>query len=257
MLATFKNAHHGKKIAVLGSGPSVKLFSRKEDAVIGVNGAAKLLEPGDYFLSGDKRAHLRSWFLELRDGIACMLKPHAAMYSARFYPDEKIRAGLIAFYEGYMAQHPEEVHVSDDGFRAIRRGNAVVDCFIENFPLPAQPHAIIRKYDPDQSLSKDMDALINGGSSACEAMQVAFVMGAKSIHLYGVQFNNDAIGDPNSHTGTNYFYVPNKGEEGRTKDSQLQVMDGLIAKAMELGTNVYSYGFTRLQNPVKLMPESA
>jgi len=65
MINKLRDMYLGKSIAVLGSAPSIKLFQRLEDIIIGVNGAGKLLQKSDYFLSADQAAHKRSWFLEL------------------------------------------------------------------------------------------------------------------------------------------------------------------------------------------------
>ena len=251
MLAQVRGIHHGKSIAVLGSGPSVHLFRRKEDVVIGVNGAGSLLQKGDYLFSQDERAYMRSWFLDLPCGIACVLKPTAAMYSEWFYPDETVRKRLIGFFEDYMRKNPSEVYVKEDGFRVVKPGNPIIDAFQAAFPLPQPPHLILRKLVYEQEISRDMNALIKKGTSACGATQLAYVMGADSIHLYGVQFTNDAAGNPNSYTGANYFYCPKEGEKGRTTSEQMEIMDGIIATIIGLGTPVYSYGYTRLQNTIK------
>ena len=99
MINKLRQLNKDKSIAILGSAPSVKLFERKEDVTIGVNGAGQLLRGSDIFVSGDERAHTRSWFLDLPDSITCILRPQAAIYSSRFYPDYNTRSKFISFYE--------------------------------------------------------------------------------------------------------------------------------------------------------------
>ncbi|MFA4982903.1 MAG: hypothetical protein WC588_01675 [Candidatus Micrarchaeia archaeon] len=251
MLAHVRNIHAGKSFAVLGSGPSVSLFQRKEDVVIGVNGAGQLLRSGDYLFSQDERACMRSWFTTLAPEVTCVLKATAAMRSERLYPDREIREGLIGIFESYVKSHPSEVRLNDDGFKTIRPGNPVIDAFQELFPIPKPPHMIVR-FVNEQSISREMGSLIKKGTSACGAMQLAYVMGASEIHLYGVQFTNDAKGIPTSYSGTNYFYVPKPGEEGRTMEEQRIDMDGIASRISCLGAKVYSHGFTRLKNTIKM-----
>ncbi len=237
---------------MLGSGPSVSLFQRKEDVVIGVNGAASLLKPKDYLLSGDERAHLRDWFKRLPKGVVPILKPHSAMYCETFYPNQALRERLIRIYVGYMDSHPERVHVADDGFRSVYAGDPVMDGFFAGFPLPAPPNAIVRKVSFDCPVGRDSDRLVTGATSAAMAMHLAVVMGASEIHLYGVQFTNEASGKPTAFNGTNYFYVPKPGEAGRTTANQMERMDVAVMQASQAGVPVYSHGFTRLQNTIEI-----
>ena len=101
--------YEGKSIAILGSAPSLlDYFKREQEVVIGVNGASQVLRGGDIFLSADEIAFFRSWFRVL-DGVMCIVRPHSAIYSSKFYPDEEVRSKLVEKWENYMDKHLDDV----------------------------------------------------------------------------------------------------------------------------------------------------
>lgn len=252
MLDKIRGGYAGAVFAVLGSGPSiVDTFdndSRLEDVVIGVNGAGKLLKPNDYFLSGDQTAHTRSWFRELSNGVRCILAATAAIYSPFFYPDDSLRHRLIGTYEGYMDEHPEAVvWKTGQNLRCVLPGDDYIDTFFYQMPDCVEPHIIMKNLTTGEQISRDQRKINYGGTSACMALQIAHVMGAIEVHLYGVEFSNYAV----NYSGSNYFYEAREGEKGMTTESMLTYMDGVIEKVIKQGTLVVSHGPTRLKNSLK------
>ncbi|MBR9683744.1 hypothetical protein GOV03_04355 [Candidatus Woesearchaeota archaeon] len=252
MLDQLKDLYHNKSIAVLGSAPSVKLFNHQEHRAIGVNGAGCLLTDNDFFFSGDQIAYQRSWFTELPDEVTCILLPTAAIYSPKFYPNDEVRNSLIQVYESYMDRHPEEVFWKEgQGIRCVLPGNEYIDDFFSQIVEPAKPHLILRDISTTELISRDQKLINFGGTSACMALQIAYVMGAREIHLYGIEFSNPV--EPDSpYQGDNYFYTPKEGETGMTGWSQRIVMDYVIEEIIQQGTPVISHGPTNLENSIQL-----
>lgn len=241
MIEKIKNIHKGKSIAVLGSSPSVELYNQKEDFAIGVNGAGELLSINDYFLSGDEQAHQRLWFKELSNDITCILRAHSAIYVDRFYPNQE-SSQSIKEYETHMDNFPNEVITRSDGFRFLPSWqNTFMFDFLKEVPDPVSSHLIIRNISREEIIGRNQKYLNTGGTSAAMAMQTAYLMGAKEIHLYGVEFSNPS--------GNNYF---NNKSLGLTTDSQRKNMDEMIFQTKNAGVKVYSHGPTNLENSIKV-----
>lgn len=250
MLDRIRDIHKGKSFAVLGSAPSLlSYFNRKEDVVIGVNGAGYVLETGDYFLSGDERAYHRSWFKSLKEGITLILRPQSAIYSDKLYQGN-LQSSLIKQFEKFMQDNPSCVQSFGD-LKWIASLNELSDVFFEELPVCIEPHIVLKTVSTDEPISRNQKKINVGGTSACMAVQVAYVMGAKEIHLYGVEFSND-ISQGNLYSAGNYFYDAKNNETGMTLPSQRKVIDSIIKKIIEKGTNVFSHGPTNLENSIKL-----
>ncbi len=248
MIDRLKNKHFGASIAVLGSAPSVKLFKVLEDVVIGVNGAGTMLKVGDYFLSSDQCAHSKSWFLDLDKKMTCILRAVSAIYSDRFYSDQTVRGNLIGVYEQYMRKHPECVsYLGNHPYLAVGKTPWLVD-FGKSLPEPKEPNLILRYLSKNEKISREQKVLNSGATSAGLALQLANVMGASEIHLYGVEFSNFSE-DLN---GNNYFYTSKQGETGKTTKEQRIRMDEIIENLIQSGVPVYSHGYTLLQNSIKI-----
>ncbi|MFH1275784.1 MAG: hypothetical protein ABIH82_01605, partial [Candidatus Woesearchaeota archaeon] len=95
-------------------------------------------------------------------------------------------------------------------------------------------------------IKKEQDELYAGGTSAGLAVQIAHIMGAKEIHLYGCSFDNDARVP---YGGERYFYHPKEGEKGHTDKGQRIFLDAIIEVIKSQGTEVFAHGQTRLQSP--------
>lgn len=255
MLNQMRGIHAGKPIAVLGSGKSLDLFQRQQGVVIGVNGAKRDLVRGDYFLSNDEVAHKQAWFPKPEEGVTLILLPVAAMHVPAMYPDPVQRQALVQFYQGLMDRHPERVknHKDFEGTSVLMPGLEEFDRWCENFPLPAPPHFTFRRIrmaraqDIEQDaagqlVSREQTSIIKGGDSACVGVQIAHLMGASEIHLYGVQFTNSPTWETLGHE-----YAPGcDGMGGVTSEAQRAIFNAVIQAVQRQGTRVISHGYTRL-----------
>jgi hypothetical protein len=102
--------------------------------------------------------------------------------------------------------------------------------------------------DPDVEVNQSMCRLRSGGTSAGGALQIAFLMGAKEIHLYGVEFTNQGV----PYKNLNYFYQGELREGGHTDSTQQMVMEELIQIVQEQGVKVFHHGHTKLKNLIIL-----
>jgi hypothetical protein len=253
MLSQIMFKHADKTFAVLGSAPSVRNFTRHEEVAIGVNGASRLLKKGDYFLSMYKGAHHRSWFQNRPDGISCILRPHSALYSNKLFADEKLRRTLVSHNEEFMNRHPEQTQyeVTAGGvIRYVSKEYEPEPNWLQEFPEPQAPHLVLREVDKAGLLSKDIKKINPAGTSACTAIQIAFLMGASEIHLYGIEFSNYV--DNEQFNGKNYFYSPDDGEGGRTLVRHVIDTDRIVSIILDYGIPVYSHGPTALRNTIRV-----
>jgi hypothetical protein len=279
---SIRGKYRGASIAVLGSGPSLPhLFEGKEDVVIGVNGAGALLRLQDYFLSDDSAAPSKSWFQALDKRITMILTSGAAIRVPEFFPDPRMRSSLGRDYEDKVRawldlsevssgslddygrtdnlQYPRK---SSDGRYYLLPTHPFLDEFERNLPSPELPHIILKYRSVNEPLSREQIRLNMEGTSSHMALQVAYIMGAREIHLYGVEFSNTPENGKTNESG-NYFYKPKINELGMTLDTQLQTMDSAIKGIIERDAAVYShilskdYGKwnTRLMNSIKIEHE--
>jgi hypothetical protein len=96
----------------------------------------------------------------------------------------------------------------------------------------------------NEELSREQIRLNVEGTSSHMALQVAYIMGAREIHLYGVEFSNTPE-NGKLHGSGNYFYTPELNEYGMTLDAQLQTMDNTIRIINERDVAVYSHILSR------------
>ncbi len=256
MLAKLIDINPGSIIAVLGSAPSaVQYRDIGYDATIAVNGASQLLcraNGSKYFLSGDARASRQSWYSAIPEGTVHVLRPMAAVYSPAFVQDPSRRAKLVRLWEDYLDCHPREVRVIAN--RTVREGarevplrdleydNPFYDTLLKNIP-PCGPHVAFNVNLP-QPITKCMQKLRRGPTSAGCALQVAYLMGASTIHMYGVEMTNQGV----PYAVANYFYVPQRGEMGVTTAEQLGSIESVIRDLSALGVRISHIGYTRIQN---------
>jgi hypothetical protein len=280
---SIRGKYRGASIAVLGSGPSLPhLFGRKEDVVIGVNGAGALLRLQDYFLSDDSAAPSKSWFQALDKRITMILTSGAAIRVPEFFPDQRMRDRLWHDYEGKVQawlnfagvlrdslddygrtdnlQHPRK---SSDGRYYLLPTHPFLEEFEKNLPSPELPHIILKYRSVNEPLSREQIRLNMEGTSSHMALQIAYIMGAREIHLYGVEFSNTPE-NGKTHGSGNYYYKPELNELGMTLDAQLQTMDSTLKRINERGVVVYSHILsrtsekwnTRLTNSIKIEHEN-
>jgi hypothetical protein len=91
-----------------------------------------------------------------------------------------------------------------------------------------------RWYGPGR-LQKDMNYLMFGGTISCCAVQLAYIMGAAKIVLFGCGFTS---------TGKHYFY--NSRNQGSISNSQRTVMTTVINEVQKCGVKFEVVGETTL-----------
>jgi len=276
---SIRGKYKGKLIAVLGSGPSLPyFFKRKEDVVIGVNGASTLLRLKDYFLSDDSAAPEKTWFKNLDKRITMILTSAAAIQVPEIYPHKHVRNQLQHDYnkkvqtwinlakplrntlEDYgrtdNLQYPRK---SSNGKYYLPPTHPFLEDFEHNMPNPKPPHIVLKYRSVNEPISREQIKINMEGTSSHVALQIAYLMGASEIHLYGVEFSNYPK-NGQLHSSGNYFYQPASGEFGMTLDTQLKTMDNTIQEINKLGTPVFSHILskksekwnTRLTNSIKI-----
>ena len=256
MLKKICNIYPDSRVAVIGSAPcAINYRDIGYDATIAVNGAWQLLcrAKGDkYFLSGDAGASRRSYYSSIPDGVVHILRPIGAIYSPVFVRDPSQRIALARVWENYLDNHPEQVRVIPN--RMVREGdmevplrdleydNPFYDELLRSIP-PSGPHVAFNVGLP-QPITNNMPKLRRGPTSAGCALQVAYLMGASTIHMYGVEMTNQGV----SYAEGNYFYVPLPDEKGVTTSEQLRSIEGVIHGLCELGLTISHFGHTRIRN---------
>ena len=143
-----------------------------------------------------------------------------------------------------------------DNLRNLAKGRSIA--VLGSLPDVVKPHFVIRRAVQGELLSRNQKVLNWGGTSTCMATQLAYIMGASEVHLYGVEFSNDVT---NSHladvknsdySGSKYFYEPKLNETGRILPSQRLFFDRIIHFLKNKGgMPIYSHGFTNLQETIK------
>jgi hypothetical protein len=252
VLDKVRGIHQGKKIAILGTAPSLTLYSRAEAVTIGVNGASSILEPGDYFVANDTSSHLRSWFRDAPEGLVNIIRGSSAIQSSRLYPDDSSRAEIIRSYEKFLEQNQDLLVTLKDGVKIVD-SLQLQNEFFGTVPEPVPPHMIIRyMIHPSRGgkITRGCRDLVVGGTVACIASQIAFHMGASEIHLYGVEFSNQVkVSEPE---GNNYFYRSANQEGGYTTNSQRRNFEEAISAIMGFGVPIFSHGPTNIENTIRL-----
>ncbi len=215
MLTKIRDIYPDSTIAVIGSAPSAVTYRDiGYDATIAVNGAWQLLcrAKGDkYFLSGDAGASRKSYYSSIPDGVVHILRPVAAMYSPVVVRDLSQRILLQRVWEDYLDNHPEQVRVipnrtvhegdTEVPLRDLEYDNQFYDELLRN--IPSISFHVVFNVGLPQPITKNMHKLRRGPTSAGCALQVAYLMGASTIHMYGVEMTNQGV----PYAEGNYFYA--------------------------------------------------
>jgi hypothetical protein len=217
MIKSLHNLYKGATIAVVGSGPTATNYTQgKVDVSIGVNGAAKFCsnpraDKFDYFMCGDVKSSTFDWFNIVCSRVRVIAKLTAAPDKI-LYPD---------------ALFP---NIKRDAVPTAKQNSIIL-------PLPIKPHLtfIYKWWKPDR-LKNDMNYLMFGGTISCCAVQLAYIMGAAKIVLYGCSFTS---------TGNHYFYYTRR--PGTISDSQRAVMSMVISEIKKRGVKIEAVGHTMLE----------
>jgi len=240
MISKLRGLYNGKSIAILGSAPTIQLYDESEDLTIAVNGALQLNKRIDYFVTSHPVAFRKSWF-NLKPDVSRIINSVSAIFYEPMYPDTEVRDRLTQKY----------IESMKDTFQFDDETGEKFNVLFRELPEPASPHRFFYfgdlNIEPMKRVSKLQKDIFAGGTSACAALQLANIMGASEIHLYGCSFSNTTR---KSFNGNNYFYKAKVGEMGQTNDKQRIFMDETIKSIANGGTKVYAHGFTNLKEPV-------
>ncbi len=211
MLDAIRGKHQGSSISIIASGPSAILFNGSGDVSIGVNGAAVLGRHYNYFLYGDHRSHQNDWF-----GVRCS--------------DVRIGARIVASMDKIMYPESRFANIERIAVPAHKQYLA------STVPEPIAPHLIFKysTYKP-KKVAYNQRSLLCGGTIAGCAVQLAFLMGARQIDLYGCDF---------THEYGHYFYQANR--TGYVARSQLSIMNQILAEVRDYNIRVRVHGRTKL-----------
>lgn len=183
----------------------------KSSLSIAVNGALKLQRQFDYFVCGDCCAYRRDWF---------------KLPNSR----RRIIARLVASCD-------EILYPSTD-YPELRRRSVPQTKWreVEGLPEPKWPHLLFTyKWFKPNRLSRSMNFLMFGATIAGCAVQLAYLMGATTILLWGCQFD---------HSAGHYFYKCSK--PGMVARGQLETMELLLGEIRAAGIKVGLHKPSRL-----------
>lgn len=214
MLDSLVQRHEGADIAVIGASPTAAGFAGREDVSIAVNGAARLGPRFDYYMCADPRATDQAWF-HLDCAETRVMAVNVASMDYLLYPE-----GSLRMRESLPWDRQHELAL----------------------PQPKPPHLIyclgqLSDGALQQLLERDTDHLLMGGTIACQAIQLAYLMGAKSVHLYGCSFSLATSGGPN-----HYFFPQDGHATGELRADQLRVMNFVLARIRAHSVEVVVHG---------------
>ena len=224
-LDAFRARHRGASVAVLGSSPTIGLYRGQEDVTIGVNGSAIALRDGhrmDYFMCGDRESPARRWFLASeRFGAIRFVSSHVLPFDPLVIPGAKERQKLQGQLKAFVGA-----------------GNRDWRFRLKSYPIRTKHSFFEYKHPWEQRVSHRQRMFAKGGTISGMAVQMALVMGASSIHLYGCSF------EPVD--GVHYGY-DSAGELGQIKFWQPIGMDFILSQVLRLGVRVFAHGPTSLR----------
>lgn len=225
-----RGAHRGTRIAVLGSGPTLAMYAGQVDLAIAVNGAAHCEAPYQYFTCGDVNSPMQSWFYASRKHSARrIIASFLAPMDTILYPDIGAREAMLSDLASVTSTTAESTSLPpyeyipsvapSDGHRwfqyAFRR-----NAFAEELVLEG-----VRT-----------GRLLPGATIAGVALQMAAIMGASEVHLFGCSMDNDC-GDNYLHRGMS---------SGSTKETQRVNFAAAIRAIRTIGVEVEIHGESRL-----------
>ncbi len=214
------------------------MYDGKEDIAIAVNGAANTVKKYDVFMSGDRKATSRDWWIvsQQQEEVIRLISSYVAPFDEKLYPQHDDRVLL----QERLAQFEQKTIVSQED-SGLKNAHAYV-YFVPD-KQPVKPHAYFRfggfGLPFVQDINKEQDALYWGGTIAGIALQTANIMGGKDIHIYGCTFMNA--------TGKNYFYTCSDDQKGSINDEQVMIMQASIDKIRTQGVKITIHGESAVQ----------
>jgi len=205
VLEQLRDRHTGATFAIIGSGPSGRAYAGREDVAIAVNGGALVDVPFHYFACGDISSPDTQWFhaasaYQVRRLIASFVAP----FDAAMYPEPDLRARLQADLRATRGTPPYDyVPLA----RPVGR-HAWFRYAVPHFP---HAHATLDRFCAQARVA-------HGATIAGVALQIAHLMGAASLVLYGCNLDND--------DGRNYLHP--RASVGRTLPVQRTNMATLV-----------------------------
>jgi hypothetical protein len=159
MLDQIRDKHKDKTICILGSGETAPLYANTCDVCIAVNGALSLKKEIDYFVAFDHRVIHKAYF-DSKPEVTRLLGVNIATLSRVAYPDS--------------LKVP----------RVIQCGLTVT-----KDPVPARPPHLAWTFTRPATVEElDIDSahMYSADNVVIPAFQLAYLMGAREIHLYGI-----------------------------------------------------------------------
>ena len=252
MIQQYRDHHKGLKIAVLGPSPTLRLFDGKEDITIAVNGTVNIFDSPDHFLCFDEHSPTRDWFYRAQQTTPRIIASYLSPFDERLYPDRGVREDLrnkLADAIGIARDSSIDVFVSKLGEQSRMSPDTNVDFACYGFEPdvdPVEPHDyfMLGGLEGIGNIHKDQERLHSFATASGAALQLAYVMGASEIHLYGCSMDNP--------DGKTYVYRVPPGEEGGIPNNLRSNLDRAIKRVMEQGVPVFIHGPSKLNNGIKL-----
>ena len=222
MLERLRLRHHGATIAIVGSASTATLYDPSDsDISIGVNGAALLGHRFDYFACADRMAPERDWFAV--NCAPCRVIARAiASCDRQLYPDR---------FDIFLPHR--EAFAFEDQDKAM-------------LPEPVPPHCIYTMLPVNDAnfsalAEREASGLMAHATITGQAVQLAWLLGAAHLRLYGCRFSTETSGRP-----FHYFYRAEPSQTGQISARQRDTMDRYLALLRRLGVRVTSHGETCL-----------
>ncbi len=210
MIESLHDIHKGSTISIVASGPSAVMYDGFGDIAIGVNGASLLGPTFDYYMCGDPYAHRHDWF-----SINCS--------------KERVVAKVLASMDYQL--YPEHIYDIERKSVTVLKQRAL------DLPDPVYPHKTFRyrSYKHDK-LRLNNKFLLFGGTISCCALQLAWMMGADRVVLFGCNFR---------HSMSEHHFYDTK-MPGRVVLTQVKTMQSVIDKMRTAGLVVSIIGKSAL-----------
>ncbi len=193
------------------------------DCSIAVNGGVNLPQRFNYFMASDHLAPNRSWFN--RDNAEVRL----------------IAAG-IATFDNFL--YPAETFSPKSFTREILPYQFQRT---RDLPQPAYPHQLFYELPPNRYRNRfperdQFTGLYAGATISGFAVQIAYLLGAAELHLFGCSFGSVR----NDNGVRHYFYSAPRNQCGRILERHRRTMNQYLSILRLNGVEVVAHGPTAL-----------